>query len=249
MDYRDQNPMSYSVREQGAAAYDPGLRAYMLTVYNLMASALALTGITAYAGAYWQPLRDALYTVSEGHVALSGLGWVALIAPLIMVFVLSAGINKMSVAAAQATFWAYAGIMGLSLSSVFFVYTGESIVRVFFITAIMFGGVSIWGYATKRDLTGMGHFLYMGLWGIIIASIVNLFLHSSGLQFAVSVIAVVVFTGLTAYDTQKIKNFYYQMAGGSEMAAKFAIMGALTLYLDFINLFLYMLRFMGDRRN
>src|SRR5262249_33431356 len=148
------------------------------------------------------------YDLHSMHPGLTGLGWLVLFAPLIMVMVLSAGINRMSLSAAQGTFWAYAAIMGLSLSSIFFVYTGQSVVRVFFVTAIVFGGMSMWGYATKRDLTGMGHFLYMGLWGIIVASLVNLFLHSSGLQFAVSVIAVVAFTGLTAYVTQKIKGVY-----------------------------------------
>lgn len=248
MNYRDQNPISFAARAD-AAPMDAGLRAFMLHVYNLMASALVLTGLTAYAGATWQPLKDALYTMQEGHLGLTGLGWLVLFAPLAFVFLLSAGINRMSLAAAQGTFWAYSAIMGLSLSSIFFVYTGESLVRVFFITAIMFGSMSIWGYSTKRDLTGMGHFMIMGLFGIIIASIINIFLHSSGLQFLVSVIGVVVFTGLTAYDTQKIKQFYYQVAGGADMVAKYAIMGALTLYLDFINLFMMLLRFMGDRRN
>ncbi len=248
MDYRDQNPMSYAARSE-AAPMDAGLRAYMLNVYNLMASALALTGISAYAGANWQPLRDMLFNLSGTHPGLTGFGWIVLFAPLLMVMVLSAGIAKMSLAAAQATFWAYAGVMGLSLSSIFFVYTGESLVRVFFVTAILFGSMGMWGYATKRDLTSMGHFMIMGLWGVIIASLVNLFLHSSGLQFAVSILGVVIFTGLTAYDTQRIKAMYYQVAGGGEMAAKFAIMGALTLYLDFINLFMMLLRLFGDRRN
>jgi len=248
MDYRNQQPMWSSTRES-AAPVDAGLRAYMLNVYNLMASALALTGITAYAGANWEPLRNALFNLDGIHPGLTGLGWLVMFAPLVMVMVLGAGINRMSLAAAQATFWAYAGVMGLSLSSLFFVYTGESITRVFFITAIVFGSMSMWGYTTRRDLTGMGHFMMMGVFGIIIASLVNLFLHSSGLQFAVSVIGVVAFTGLTAYDTQKIKGMYYQLAGSGDMAAKFAIMGALNLYLDFINLFIYLLRFMGDRRN
>jgi uncharacterized protein len=248
MDYRDQHPMSYSVRD-AAAPIDAGLRAYMLSVYNYMASALALTGITAYAGATWEPLRDAMYNLNGIHPGLTPLGWIVVFAPLVMVMVLGAGINRMSVTAAQGTFWAYAAIMGLSLSSLFFIYTGESIVRVFFITAIVFCSMSMWGYATKRDLTGMGHFMIMGVFGLVIASLVNLFLHSSGLQFAISLVAVVDFTALTAYDTQKIKGYYYQLAGNGEMAAKFAIMGALNLYLDFINLFIYLLRFMGDRRN
>ena len=248
MDYRNQTPFTYSARED-AAPIDAGLRAYMLHIYNLMSSALALTGLSAYAAANWEPLHNALYTVQNGHMTMSGFGWLVFFAPLVMVLVLSAGINRMSVGAAQATFWGYAVVMGLSLSSIFFAYTGESLVRTFFVTAILFGSMSLWGYTSKKDLTGMGHFLMMGLWGIIIASLVNLFLHSSGLQFAVSIIGVIVFTGLTAYDTQKIKAMYYQVAGGTEMAAKYAIMGALTLYLDFINLFMLLVRFMGDRRN
>ncbi len=247
MNYRDQNPMSYSVRDS-AAPIDAGLRAYMLSVYNLMASALALTGITAYAGANWEPLRDALFNLQGIHPGLTGLGWVVMFAPLIMVMVLGAAIGRMSLAAAQATFWAYAAVMGLSLSSIFFIYTGQSLVRVFFVTAILFGTMGIWGYSSKRDLTGMGHFMIMGIWGVILASILNLFLQSSGLQFAVSIIAVVVFTGLTAYDTQKIKAMYYQVAGRGDIAAKFAIMGALNLYLDFINLFITLLRLFGDSR-
>lgn len=249
MDTRDRNPMNYSISD-AAATYDEGLRSFMLGVYNYMASALALTGIFAYLAATWQPLVDALYRTNEtGHVVgFSGLGMVALFAPLIFVIGLSAGINRLSLPAAQGVFWAYAAVMGLSLSSIFFAYTGESIMRVFFITAIMFGSMSIWGYSTKKDLTGMGHFFMMGLWGIIIASVVNLFIGSSGLQFAVSILGVVIFTGLTAFDTQRIKALYYQVAGDSVAAGKYAIMGAVTLYLDFINLFIMMLRLFGDRR-
>ena len=248
MQYNDKTPMSYSVRED-AAPMDAGLRGYMLHIYNLMSSALALTGISAYAGANWAPLRDALFNLGGMHPGLTGLGWVVMFAPLLMVMGLSAGIGRMSLGAAQAVFWAYATLMGLSLSSIFFVYTGESLVRVFFVTAILFGAMGMWGYSSKRDLTSMGHFMTMGLFGIIIASLVNLFLQSSGLQFAVSILGVVIFTGLTAYDTQKIKALYYQVAGTGETAGKFAIMGALRLYLDFINLFMMLLRFFGDRRN
>jgi uncharacterized protein len=248
MNYRDENPMSYSARSE-AATYDEGLRSYLLGIYNYMGSALALTGIMAYLAAYWQPLTSALYHVSDGHMALTGLGWLVMFAPLAFVMFLSFGINSLSLVGAQGLFWVYSAVMGLSLSSIFFVYTGQSIVRVFFITAILFGSMSLWGYGTKRDLTGMGHFLIMGIFGIVIASLVNIFLQSSGLQFAISVIGVVAFTGLTAYDTQKIKALYYQTAGNTEMAGKSAIMGALTLYLDFINLFIMLLRFFGDRRD
>jgi FtsH-binding integral membrane protein len=248
MNYNENNPMSYSTRDS-AASYDMWLRAYMLSVYNYMASALALTGIFAYIAANYPPLTNALYDLQGVHPGLTGLGWLVVIAPLIFVLVMSFGLNSLSLPALQGTFWAYSAVMGLSLSSLFFVYTGASIVRVFFITAIVFGSMSILGYSTKKDLTGMGHFMIMGLWGIILASLVNMFLQSSGLQFVVSIIAVVVFTGLTAYDTQKIKAFYYQTAGDVTAAGKSAIMGALTLYLDFINLFIQLLRFFGERRN
>jgi len=248
MDYRDQNPMSYSARAE-TATYDEGLRAYFLSVYNYMASAVALTGIFAYLASHYAPLLNALYVVNGNHIALSGLGWLVAFAPLAFVFGLSMGINRMSLGTAQLVYWAYAAIMGLSLSSLFLLYTGQSIARVFFITAIMFGSMSIWGYSTKRDLTGMGHFMMMGLYGIIVASLINIFVHSSGLQFAVSILGVVIFTGLTAYDTQKIKAFYYQTSGDAVVTGKSAIMGALTLYLDFINLFIMMMRFLGDRRN
>ncbi len=248
MDYRDQHPMSYSVRD-AAVSRDEGLRTYMLSIYNLMASALALTGLTAYLGANWEPLRDALYTVHGTHLALSGLGWLVAFAPLAIVFFGFRRLGAMSLGSAQAMYWTFAALNGLSLSALFFAYTGESIMRVFLITAILFGSMSMWGYATKKDLTGMGQFLFMGVWGIVIASLVNIFLGSSGLQFAVSVLGVVIFTGLTAYDTQKLKGIYYQLAATGDMAAKFAIIGALNLYLDFINLFIMLLRLMGDRRN
>lgn len=249
MNYNDNNPMSYSVRDGATASYDMGLRAYMLSIYNYMASALALTGITAYVAANYAPLTEALFYLNGNHMSLTGLGWLVTFAPLAFVLVMGMGINGLSLTALQGIFWAFAGVMGLSLSSLFFVYTGASIVRVFFITAILFGSMSMFGYATKRDLTGMGHFMIMGLLGIILASLVNMFMASSGLQFVISIIAIIIFTGLTAYDTQKIKSIYYQTANDSVVAGKYAIMGALTLYLDFINLFVELLRFFGDRRN
>ena len=190
---------------------------------------------------------SAFYTVQDGHAGLSGLGWVVLFAPLGLVLWLSFGINRMS-ATAQAIYWAYAVLMGISMAPIFLVYTGSSIARTFFVTAGTFGGMSLYGYTTKRDLSGMGHFMFMGLIGLIIASVVNLFLHSSGLMFATSVIGVLIFVGLTAWDTQKLKAMYFQMGSSGEMLAKVSIMGALTLYLDFINMFMYLLRFMGDRR-
>ena len=221
------------------AAVDEGLRAYMLRVYNYMASALALSGVVALA-----------VSSSDSLVALifgSPLQWVVILAPLGLVFFLSARVNKMSASPAQTTFWIFAGLMGVSLASIFLVYTPVSIVRVFFITAGTFGAMSFYGYTTKKDLSGWGSFLFMGLIGIIIASVVNIFLASSALHFAISVIGVLIFVGLTAYDTQKIRNNYLE-ADGHEVATKKAVMGALTLYLDFINLMLMLLRLFGERR-
>lgn len=221
------------------AAIDEGLRAYMLQIYNYMASGLALTGIIAYATSKSPQMMQLIFGTP--------LMWVVMLAPLGFVLAISFGINKMRASTLQILFWSFSAVMGLSLASIFIIYTGTSIARVFFISASMFAAMSLYGYTTKRDLSAFGSFLFMGLIGIVIASIVNLFLQSSALQFAVSVIGVLVFTGLTAYDTQKIKSMYYE-ADGAEIAAKKSIMGAVTLYLDFINLFLMLLRLMGDRR-
>ncbi|MHB2267645.1 Bax inhibitor-1/YccA family protein [Aliihoeflea sp. PC F10.4] len=242
---------------QADASIDQGLRSYMLRVYNLMALGLAITGVAALGTVSLAVTSDpgqAVATLGNGQM-LTSLGatlygsplrWVVMLAPLALVFFLSFRIDKMSVSAAQTTFWAYAALMGVSLSSIFLVYTAQSITQTFFITATAFGALSLWGYTTKRDLTGMGSFLIMGVFGLIIAMIVNIFLQSSALQFAVSAIGVLVFAGLTAYDTQKIKEMYYEGDGAVAMGRK-AIMGALRLYLDFINLFLFMLQFMGNR--
>ena len=227
------------------AGIDEGLRAYMLRVYNLMALGLAITGLAAW-GAFNFAVSDGQLTAFGEAIYLSPLRWVVILAPLAMVFFLSFRIHKMSVAAAQTTFWVYAGLVGLSLSTVFLVYTGESIVRTFFITATAFGGLSLYGYTTKRDLSAMGSFLVMGLFGLIIAMLVNLFLQSSAMQFAISVIGVLVFAGLTAYDTQQIKEMYYE-GDGALVAGRKAIMGALRLYLDFINMFMFLLQFLGNR--
>ena len=233
------------------AAYDEGLRAYMLRVYNYMASGLALTGIVAYVIA-----QASVQNLAGGQMALTDLGhtlfatplrWVVMLAPLAFVMFLSFGLHKMSAAAAQGVFWAFAAAMGVSLATIFMVFTGTSIARVFFISAGTFAGMSLWGYTTKKDLTGMGSFLFMGLIGLIIASLVNLFLASSALQFAISVIGVLVFVGLTAYDTQNIKNEYSEHYD-QETAGKLAISGALRLYLDFINLFIMLLQLFGNRR-
>ena len=225
-----------------ADVIDEGLRAYMLRVYNYMAIGLGLTGVAAY-GTY-------AYAVSNPAFAQllygSPLRWVIILAPLAMVFFLSFRINKMSVQAAQTTFWVYAAMVGVSLSSIFLIYTAQSITQVFFITAATFGALSLYGYTTKRDLSGWGSFLFMGLIGVIIAMLVNIFLQSSALGFAISVIGVLVFTGLTAYDTQQIKEMYYE-GDGALVAGRKAIMGALRLYLDFINLFVMLLSLFGNR--
>jgi FtsH-binding integral membrane protein len=231
--------------------YDAGLRAHMLRVYNYMAGALALTGLVAYVTAN-SPLLSLLYqqVVTQGGVALQPtlLGYVVIFAPLALVLLLSFRIMQMSQAAAQATFWGYAALVGASLSSLLLVYTGASVATTFFVTAATFGVMSLWGYTTARDLTGMGHFMFMGLIGILLASVVNIFFHSAAINFLVSVLGVVIFTGLTAWDTQKIKQTYYAVGGDTAVAGKAAIMGALSLYLDFLNIFLFLLRFMGNRR-
>jgi uncharacterized protein len=218
---------------------DAGLRQYMLRVYNYMAAGLALTGVVAY---------GAIATGFYQSIAGTPLIWLVILAPLAFVLVLSFGINRLALGTAQLLFWVFAAVMGLSLSWILLRYTGTSVARVFFISAGTFAGMSLYGYTTQRDLSGMGSFLIMGLWGLIIAGVVNIFLASSALYFATSVIGVLIFVGLTAYDTQRIKEMYVE-GEGDVIAGKKAIMGALTLYLDFINLFLYMLRFLGDRRN
>lgn len=234
----------------GVAVVDEGLRAYMVQVYNYMAGGLALTGIVAYL-----TFTSAVANVGGGRtltafgqaIYSSPLKWVIMLAPLGFVLFLSVRVGRMSLGAAQLSFWLFAAVMGLSLSSIFLVFTGESITRVFFVTAAAFGGLSLYGYTTKKDLSGWGSFLIMGVIGIVIAALVNIFLQSSALQFAISVIGVLVFAGLTAYDTQRIKDTYYEIAGDATMAAKTAIMGALSLYLDFINMFVSLLQLFGNR--
>jgi uncharacterized protein len=248
----DYNPQYSTARSQSAAEIDQGLRAYMLTVYNYMASALALTGLAAYVTANTKILYSLLYTFAQtpdGGVVLTGmtgLGYVAMFAPLGLVFFLSMRINHMQASTAQMTFWIYSGLVGVSLASILFQYTGMSIAKTFFVTAAAFGSLSIYGYTTKKNLSGMGSFLIMGLFGLIIAMVVNMFLQSSAMDFVISAIGVLIFAGLTAYDTQKIKLMYLQ-GENSETATKKAIMGALALYLDFLNMFLFLLRFMGNR--
>lgn len=230
------------IRTGSTAVIDQGLRSYMLRVYNYMGAGLAITGLVAFFFNQW--------VMTDANIAQTIYGgplrWVIALAPLGFVFAISFGINKMSLATVQAIFWGFAVAMGLSLSSIFLVYTGTSIARVFFITAATFGAMSVYGYTTKRDLTAMGSFLFMGLIGIIIASVVNMFMASSALAFGISVLGVLIFVGLTAYDTQNIKEMYLE-ADGAEVMGKKAISGALRLYLDFINLFLMLLRLFGNR--
>jgi FtsH-binding integral membrane protein len=221
-----------------AAGIDEGLRAYMLKVYNYMCIGLGLTGSVAFATSTSPTMMQIIYGTP--------LQWLVMLAPIGLVFFLAARVNSMKASTAQTLFWVYSGLMGLSLAYVFAVYTGESVARVFFITSGAFAGLSLYGYSTKRSLSGMGSFLIMGVIGIIIASIVNIFLESSGLQFIISVLGVLIFAGLTAYDTQRIKSIYME-SDGTAVAEKKAIMGALTLYLDFINMFIFMLHLFGNR--
>jgi FtsH-binding integral membrane protein len=237
-----------------AAVLDAGLRAYMLRVYNWMASGLLLTGVVAYVIANTS-LINAFYPLVQTPFGYThqptALAMITMFAPLAFVLVLSLGVNKLSTSAAQALFWVFCAAMGASLTNIFLIYTSESIVRVFFITAGTFAATSLYGYTTKTDLTRMGGFLVMGLIGIIIASLVNIFVGSTALQFAISVIGVVVFTGLTAYDTQRIKADYvqYAYALGNDSAAKRSVYDALSLYLNFINLFMMLLQLLGNRNN
>ena len=251
MEFNRQNIQSKTTRTE-THVIDEGLRAYMLKVYNYMSSGILLTGVVSLI-----LFKLSVIITADGSIAgLTNIGnalynsalmWIVMLAPLGVVFYMSFGIRKMSVAKAQGTYWVFAALMGASLSSIFLVYTGASITRVFFITAGTFGAMSIYGYTTKRDLTKLGSFLMMGLIGIIIASVVNIFMKSSMMYFVISILGVLIFVGLTAYDTQKIKNMYLVSDSGEVMGKK-AVMGALTLYLDFINLFIMLLRLFGQRR-
>jgi uncharacterized protein len=219
------------------AARDAGLRSYMLSVYNYMASGVLLTGIVA--------LLFASSGLAE-QVLVTPFRWVIMFAPLAFVMAMSFGLNRMKTSTLQALFWAFTVVMGLSMSSIFLVYTGASIAQTFFAVAAAFAGLSLWGYTTKKDLSGFGTFLIMGVVGLFVAMILNLFLQSSALQLAISGIGVLIFAGLTAYDTQKIKSMYDYVAG-TDMMGKVVIMGALNLYLDFINMFTFLLSFLGNR--
>ena len=240
-----------------AAVVDEGLRAYMLRIYNYMVLGLAITGLAAL-GIYMLSVttdpalavgkvRNIMLTQVGYTLFVSPVKWIVILAPLALVFFLSFRIQNMRPATAQLTFWIFAALVGVSLGSIFLIYTHTSVVRVFFITAASFGALSLWGYTTNRDLTGMGSFLIMGLFGIIIASLVNIFLVSSMMQWIISVVGVLIFAGLTAYDTQRLKNEYVYGAMDGEVMERSAIMGALSLYLDFLNLFVLLLQLLGVR--
>lgn len=233
------DPRTMTRAEAEASQIDVGLRQYMLNVYNYMASGLALTGIVAYGVSTSPAMMQAIFGTP--------LFWVVALAPIGLVFFLSARIHAIKASTAQALYWVYAGLMGLSLASLFIAFTGVSITRVFFITAGTFAGMSLYGYTTKRDLSGVGSFLIMGLFGIMIAGLVNIFLQSAAMHFVISVVGVVVFVGLTAYDTQRIRDLYLE-SDETETASKKAVLGALTLYMDFINLFIMLLNLLGERK-
>ncbi len=238
-----------------AGVIDAGLRGYMLRVYNWMTSGLLLTGIVAYLVSHTslQALFYRSVETESGAILLrpTGLGFLSIFAPLAFVMVMSFGVNRLSRQAVQGLFWAFCAVMGVSLTSIFLVYTETSVVRVFFITAATFAGMSLWGYTTRTDLTKFGSFLIMGVFGILIAMVVNMFLHSSGMQLMISFVGVLVFTGLAAFDTQRIKLNYGQFAAyeGVEQASKRSVYDALTLYLNFINMFQFMLMLTGSRRS
>jgi FtsH-binding integral membrane protein len=245
-------PWGSGVARAGTAAYDQGLRSYMLGIYNHMTLALGISGLIAW-GTFMAATdqvggRFVLNSLGQA-LYLSPLKWLVMLAPLAFVFVLSFRFERMSYGALLGTFWAFAAAMGLSMSSIFVVFKLGSVGQVFAITAAMFGATSLYGYTTQRSLSGMGSFLIMGLFGLIIANVVNMFLQSSAFQFAISIIGVLIFAGLTAWDTQRLKEEYSAWADDSVMAAKASVMGALTLYLDFINMFQFLLSLMGQRNN
>lgn len=241
-EYQHNSPVD--VRSESATYVDQGLRQYMIKVFNYMGAGLVVTALVAYLFAVSPALQSLLYTPN----GMTALGWIVAFAPLILIFVFNYMLSNKSLGAVQFTFWLFSALMGASLSWICLAYTGATITRVFLITAATFGSLSLYGYTTNRDLTKIGSFLFMGLIGLIIASIVNIFMQSSALYWALSYIGVAIFVGLTAFDAQRIKQMYYYGEGSDEATARFAISGALSLYLDFINLFLYLLRILGDRR-
>jgi uncharacterized protein len=224
------------------AARDAGLRSYMLSVYNYMASGVLLTGIVAMLFAPYA--RDVL--INEAGTGMSLIGWLVMLSPLAFVMIMSFGMHRMQTSTLQMLFWAFATVMGLSMSTIFITFTGVSIAQTFFAVAAAFLGLSLFGYTTKKDLSGLGTFLIMGVVGLIVAMLINIFLKSPAMAMAISAIGVLIFAGLTAYDTQKIKSMYAYVAG-TDMMGKVVIMGALNLYLDFVNMFTFLLNFMGNR--
>lgn len=239
--------MEIKTNTQAKVYVDEGLRQYMLRVYNYMAGGLCITALAAYIVANTPLLRLFFNVSANGSVGMSAFGWLLTFAPLIMVFAFGWVLNRGTLTQVQGMFWGFSALMGVSLTPILMAYTGASMTRVFLITAGTFGGMSLYGYTTKKDLSGMGSFLIMGVWGLIIASIVNIFMQSSGLSFAVSLLSVVIFTGLTAYDTQTIRSYYYEQ-DNSDVSNRKAIYGALSLYLDFINIFMSLLNLLGERK-
>lgn len=234
------NKSSFASSASRSHTYDSALRSYMVKVYNFMAMALGISGAVAFITANTPALMNVIFGTP--------LAWVVALAPLGFVIFFSVKLNSLSAQTAKNYLWIYSALMGLSLSSLLIMYTGASVARVFFITASVFGAMSLYGYTTKKDLTGFGSFLIMGLIGLLIASLVNIFLKSSAMEFALSILGTLIFIGLTAYDTQRIKQTYYHFAGNQELVNKMAVVGALSLYMDFINLFIHLLRFFGERR-
>lgn len=228
---------------RAGVAYDEGLRSYLLSVYNYMASGVLLTGMVALFVGNNDAARSIFYTITG---APTGLGWVAILSPLVMILAMNFGIHRMATSTVQGLFWLFAALMGVSLSTIFMRFTDASIAQTFFVTAAAFGALSLWGYTTKKNLSGMGTFLMMGLFGLIIAMIANIFFQSGALQLAISIIGVLIFAGLTAYDTQRLKSVYYEVQG-SEFVGKSAVLGALSLYLNFINMFQFLLALFGNR--
>jgi len=244
----DYTKMNYSAAQ--TKGFDAGLRDYMLKIYNYMAVALVVTGVAGYATMSYEPLTQLMFNFSPSGqlIGQTGFGWLVMLSPIAIVMYFFSGAGRMDVEKSKMLLWVYAMLMGMSLSSIGFIYTGESIARSFFVTAATFASMGLYGYSTQRDLTAIGSFMVMGVIGLIIASLANMFFQSSAIYFATSILGIVIFMGLIAWDTQKLKSMYY-MSGGGEMGQRMAVMGAFTLYIDFINLFMYMLRFFGNRRD
>ncbi len=224
-----------------------GIRSYFMKVYNYMAGGLALSGLIAYLCTK-QPMVGWFYNLSaDGYLSWTLLGWVAVFSPLLFIFMINSAAGRLDAKKSQLYFWLFSATMGVSLSNILFLYSTESIAQAFVVTAAAFGGLSLYGYTTQKSLTGMGSFLFMGLIGVIVASIINIFVQSSAFMFGINILALLIFIGLTAYDTQKLKEIYNENDGSAEVESK-AIIGAMALYLDFINMFRLLLYFLNDRR-